>query len=273
MPAGRLTDEPGGKSTCISHIRRIGLVLFCAFIPVLLPQAGYSGPVRPDFTYRVVHTYPHDSSAFTQGLIFDGGFLYESTGEYGMSSLRKVELETGRVLRIRHLPEHLFGEGITLSRGRIIQLTWRSGRGFVYDKNGFELLRTFHYPVEGWGLTYDGKYLIMSDGSSFLYLLNPMTFQMETRIQVHDETGPVSRLNELEYIQGSIYANVWKTNRIAKIDPSTGKIVNWIDVQGILTPEEEDRANVLNGIAYDAVENRIFITGKLWPRLFEVEFK
>ena len=265
-------------SSCDKRTKRTYriLVFLCTVVSCLFHTICYSRSIQdrsPDLTYKIVNTFPHDPNAFTQGLIFKDGFLYESTGQYGESSLRKVDLKTGKILHIRHLPEQLFGEGITLYQDRIIQLTWRSRVGFVYDKDSFTLFRKFFYPTEGWGLTHDGKHLMMSDGSSTLYVLDPMTFQLKNRIDVHDGDRPVFRLNELEYIRGVIYANVWQTDRIARIEPSTGKVINWIDLRGVLKPEEAIKANVLNGIAYDAARNRIFITGKLWPKLFEIEFK
>ena len=223
-------------------------------------------------TYRIVNTYPHDRSAFTQGLVFADDFLYEGTGLRGHSSLRKVDLKTGNILRVRQLPAQLFGEGITIYGNRVIQLTWRARVGFVYNRETFQLLDTFTYPTEGWGITHDGRSLIMSDGTSTLYFLDPQTFQEVHRLEVHTRHGPVSRLNELEYVQGEIYANVWQTDRIAKISPETGEVIGWIDLEGLLRPEDRDRrVDVLNGIAYDVKNDRLFVTGKLWPKLFEIE--
>lgn len=226
----------------------------------------------PIYTYKVINVYPHDRNAFTQGLIFEDGVFIEGTGLYGRSSLRRVSINTGEVLKYHELPPHLFGEGITIYDNKIIQLTWRSNVGFVYDKNSFELLREFNYPTEGWGVTYDGKHLIMSDGSANLYFLHPETFEEQNRIQVHGNNGAVKRLNELEYVDGEIYANVFQTNRIARINPKTGNVVGWIDLTGILGIEDRrGPVDVLNGIAHDAENNRLFVTGKLWPKLFEIE--
>ena len=228
--------------------------------------------VTPVYGYKIVNTYPHDRNAFTQGLVFDDGFLYEGTGICGESTLRKVELETGKVLKLYHLPAKFFGEGVTLWEDKLIQLTWQSRLGFVYDKESFVLLREFIYPTEGWGITRDGKRLIMSDGTATLYFLNPDTFEEIGQIEVRDKGVPVTNLNELEYIKGEIYANVWLTNRIARISPETGQVVGWIYLEGLLS--EEDRlqpVDVLNGIAYDAKHDRLFITGKYWPKLFEIE--
>lgn len=231
-----------------------------------LPQKS-----TPSFTYKIVNSWPHDSSAFTQGLVYEDGVLYESTGEYGRSSLRRVELETGQVLKQRDLERQFFGEGITLWRDRIVQLTWRSQQGFVYDKRTFALLKTFSYDTEGWGITQDGAYLIMSDGTSTLRFLDPETFRVVKSIQVRDENGPVNFLNELEYVKGEIYANVWRTDRIARISPSTGCVMGWVNLAGLLPDAERaDVENVLNGIAYDPERDRLFVTGKRWPKLFEI---
>jgi len=223
------------------------------------------------YTYEVVHSYPHDSSAFTQGLVFHDGVLYESTGISGQSTLRKVDLETGEAILVHPLPPQYFGEGITLYKDRIIQLTWQSKVGFIYDKDSFRVLGGFTYGTEGWGITTDGERLIMSDGTSCLYLLHPDTFEEIGRIEVKDGAKPISRLNELEYIQGSIYANVWQTDTIAIISPQTGQVTGWIDLTGL--PAETDRTgreDVLNGIAYDAEGKRLFVTGKLWSKLYEI---
>ena len=222
--------------------------------------------------FRIVRAYPHDRTAFTQGLVFANNRLYEGTGLRGRSSLREVELETGRVVRSQPLPNRLFGEGITVSQGRLVQLTWHAGLGLVFDEPTFTLVRTFKYATEGWGITTDGQRLVMSDGSATLRFLNADNFRVVREIRVHDGARPVSHLNELEYVQGEIYANVWKTDRIARIDPESGKIVGWIDLAGLLVNERgQPPTDVLNGIAYDAERNRLFVTGKLWPKLFEIE--
>ena len=234
-------------------------------------QSTLSFPA-PVVGYRIVNTYPHDPRAFTQGLVFADDVLYEGTGLRGQSSLRKVDLKTGSILRVRQLAAHFFGEGITIYGNRVIQLTWRAKVGFVYDIRTFQLLDTFNYPTEGWGITHDGRSLIMSDGTSTLYFLDPQSFQQVNRLEVHTKDGPVSKLNELEYVQGEIYANVWKTDRIARISPETGEVVGWIDLEGLLRPEDRNRRfDVLNGIAYDVKNDRLFVTGKLWPKLFEIE--
>jgi len=228
--------------------------------------------ITPVYSYNVVNTYPHDRSAFTQGLVFEDGVLYEGTGLNGRSTLRRVELETGEVLQIHELPAQFFGEGVTVYGNDIIQLTWQSHVGFVYDRDSFELLQEFNYSTQGWGITHDGERLIMSDGTATLYFLDPETFEEIGRVGVYDNDGSVNRLNELEYVQGEIYANVWQTNCIARIDPQTGQVVGWIELKGLLTPEDRgEPVDVLNGIAYDADNARLFVTGKLWPKLFEIE--
>lgn len=234
--------------------------------------APTTSSITPVYSYNVVNTYPHDRSAFTQGLVFEDGVLYEGTGLNGRSTLRRVELETGEVLQIHELPAQFFGEGVTVYGNDIIQLTWQSHVGFVYDRDSFELLQEFNYSTQGWGITHDGERLIMSDGTATLYFLDPETFEEIGRVGVYDNDGSVNRLNELEYVQGEIYANVWQTNCIARIDPQTGQVVGWIELKGLLTPEDRSEpVDVLNGIAYDAENARLFVTGKLWPKLFEIE--
>ncbi len=226
----------------------------------------------PIYGYRVLAEYPHDANAFTQGLVYAGGELYESTGlRQGRSSVRRVELETGAILQMRTLADTYFGEGLTLFQGRLYQLTWQSHTGFIYDSTTFDLLNVFHYSTEGWGLTHNGKELIMSDGTPTLYFLDPISLQPIRQITVKDEKGPVWRLNELEFIDGEIYANVWQTDRIARIDPTTGRVNAWIDLTGLLSPDDRIGADVLNGIAWDAEQQRLFVTGKLWPKLFQIE--
>ena len=223
-------------------------------------------------TYRIVHVYPHDSSAFTQGLVFVDGHLYESTGLNGKSSLRMVDLTTGRVLQKYDVPPNYFGEGLTDWGSNLVQLTWQAHEGFVYDRFSFSLLRKFQYEGEGWGLTHDKTNLIMSDGTSYLRFLDPKTFKETKRIHVTDEAGhSVDQLNELEYVRGEIYANVWQTDQIVRISPRTGKVLGWVDLTGIIDARElSGQGAVLNGIAYDQKEDRLFVTGKLWPKLFEI---
>jgi glutamine cyclotransferase len=224
------------------------------------------------YAYEVVNAYPHDDRAFTEGLAYENGILYEGTGLRGRSSLREVELQTGVVLDSVQLDRDLFGEGITIVGDRILQLTWQSGLGFVYDKSDLQLVSQFAYDTEGWGLAYDGQRLIMSDGTDTLYFLNPETFAVEGSVAVSEGGTPVTELNELEFIDGLVYANVWKTNSIAIIDPGTGRVTGWLDLTGLLATRSTARgADVLNGIAYDAAGNRLFVTGKLWPWLFEIK--
>jgi glutamine cyclotransferase len=235
--------------------------------PTVTPTAE---PTPVSYTYDVINVYPHDPNAFTQGLVIDDGVMYEGTGLTGESSLRRVDIETGDVLQIHELPSEFFGEGITVFGDKIIQLTWQSEIGFVYDKNSFELLQNFSYPTEGWGITTDGTQLIMSDGTANLYFLDPKTFQTIGQVEVRNGTVPVNRLNELEYINGEVYANVWMTNKIAIINPHTGQVTGWIDLTGIYTPETSNSNNVLNGIAYDAENSRLYVTGKRWSQLFQI---
>jgi len=227
----------------------------------------------PVYGYRVVKTYPHDPEAFTQGLVYVDGVLYEGTGLNGRSTLRKVDLTTGRVLKQIELAREYFGEGIAVYKDKIFQLTWRSNVGFVYRKDTLDLWRRVSYTTEGWGLTHDGTRLIQSDGSATLYFRNPDTFEEVGRLDVKDGARPLLALNELEWIQGEIYANVWQTDRVARIAPDTGRVLAWIDLSGLLSPAEREAADVLNGIAHDAGRNRIFVTGKLWPKLFEIQIQ
>jgi glutamine cyclotransferase len=225
----------------------------------------------PVYTYQVVNTYPHDPEAYTQGLAVEDTVFYEGTGLYGRSSLRRVHIASGRVEKMQALSSVLFGEGVTLYGNRLVQLTWQSHMGFVYDKDTFQELRSVTYPTEGWGITYDGARFIMSDGSALLYFRDPVTFEETGRVAVKDGDRPVIRLNELEYVRGAVYANVWQTDRIARIDPETGRVTGWIDLAGLLKPEDHpETVDVLNGIAYDPETDRLFVTGKLWPRVFEI---
>lgn len=241
--------------------------------PVSQPVSAETNAGVGEYTYKIVNTYPHDRLAFTQGFVFQDGIFYEGTGLYGDSTLRKVDRESGAVQQMERLPVTLFGEGITIFGDKLYQLTWKAGLGFVYNKDTFELLGEFRYPTEGWGITHDGARLIMSDGSDTLYFWNPETLEELGRVRVYDDNGPVVRLNELEYINGEVYANVWQTNRIARINPATGRVIAWINLDGLLTVEDVDgqQVDVLNGIAYDTDAGRLFITGKLWPKVFEIE--
>jgi glutaminyl-peptide cyclotransferase len=244
----------------------LGNVLVCWIVLCLVAKAFAAD------TYRIVHTFPHDQQAFTQGLIFLDGHLYESTGIEGKSSLREEELETGRILKFLEVPDSYFAEGLTSWGPMLVQLTWQSHVALIYDRATFHFLRSFHFDGEGWGLTQDGKHLILSDGTATLRFFDPATFAETGRITVKDHGKPVTQLNELEFIRGEIYANIWHSDRIARIAPTTGAVVGWIDLSGLL-PASQRSGNeaVLNGIAYDAAHDRLFVTGKLWPKLFEIE--
>jgi len=253
-----------------SAVLAINLFIFSA-APARLYGASQENAV-PVFGYEIVKTYPHDVNAFTQGLFVNNGMLYEGTGLNGRSTLRKVDLETGKVLKERKLENTYFGEGITTDGKRIIQITWRSRKGFVYDLNTFAPISEFSYPTEGWGIAYDGRNFIMSDGSATLYFLDPWKFKEIGRLEVYDDKGPVFRLNELEYIKGEIFANVWGKERVARIDPGTGRVTAWIDLRGLLSASDsKNKVDVLNGIAYDNEKGKFYVTGKLWPKLFEIK--
>jgi glutamine cyclotransferase len=225
-------------------------------------------------SYEVVNSYPHDPTSFTQGLLWHEGAIYESTGQYGQSKLRQLEFPSGRVLKEVKLSPDLFGEGLALVDSRLIQLTWQSQRGFVYDLNSFKVEREFSYSTEGWGLANDGKDLILSDGSSTLFYFDPQTFKTIRKMSVRMNGQPVTELNELEFIEGEIWSNVWQRDLILQIDPSSGVVKSFLDLKGILAPSDKTgEENVLNGIAYDAEHKRIFVTGKLWPRIFEIRIK
>ena len=233
-----------------------------------------SGGAVPVYGYEVVNTFPHDPEAFTQGLVYHNGELLESTGQYGESTLRRVELKTGNVLKQVRLDGQFFAEGLALLNGKLYQLTWQNKRGFVYDAETFEKTGEFNYAGEGWGLTRDADSLILSDGTSQLRFLDPSDYHVKRAINVTDGGRPVMELNELEYVRGEIYANVWHQNRVARIDPQTGQVKGWIDFSGLLKPGDvTDEEAVLNGIAYDEAGDRLFVTGKLWPKLFEVRLK
>jgi glutamine cyclotransferase len=254
--------------------RLVVLFLLTGFRPFLLAQAPHpASPHRPqEYTFAIVAVYPHDTSAFTQGLAYRDGFLYEGTGREGQSSLRKVRLETGEIVQQVNLEPDFFGEGITLLNDKVIQLTWKSGIGFVYDLNSFRLLRRFSYSGEGWGLATNGRELFLSDGTSEIRVLDGETFQEKRRIKVHEGSTAVDQLNELEFVEGQVFANLWHSNRVARISPQTGDVVGWIDLTGLLSPMYRlEPEAVLNGIAYDPIRKRLFVTGKLWPRIFEIK--
>lgn len=228
----------------------------------------------PTYGFRIINKFPHDPGAFTQGLVVteDGQDFFEGTGLWGQSSLRRVDIESGEVIQLQELAPEYFGEGLTLFDNRIYQLTWQSNIGFIYDDQNFDLVGSFDYPHEGWGITHDGQELIVSDGTATIHFWDPDTLSETRQIQVSDPNGPITRLNELEYVNGEIWANVWQTDLIARISPDDGHITGWIDLTGLYDAgENASSENVLNGIAYDEQSGRLFVTGKRWPALFEIE--
>ena len=239
----------------------------------MLAFYGPAAAAVPEYGYKVVRVYPHDRTAFTEGLFYLNGFLYESTGEPGRSGIRREKLETGELLQWKSLPAQYFGEGIVNWKDRIFELTWQSHIGFVYDLSTFTPFASFTYPGEGWALTADDHRLIMSDGTPVLRFIDPETVKEIGRVTVTDEGRPVQNLNELEYVKGEVLANIWRTNKIARIDPKTGKVTGWIDLTGLMNPAElgGDPDAIPNGIAYDAARDRLFVTGKRWPKLFEIK--
>jgi glutamine cyclotransferase len=223
------------------------------------------------WSFDVVAAYPHDPAAFTQGLAIDAGAMYEGTGQYGASSLRRVDVATGRVEKLRALGPRYFGEGIAVLGERIYQLTWQNQVAIVYDRETFDLLETFSYAGEGWGLTHDGTHLILSDGSATLRFYDPQTFAIVRSIEVRDGGRPISQLNELEYVDGEIWSNIWHDDRIVRISPADGAVLGWIDLATLYPRAARGAEAVLNGIAYDADRDRLFVTGKYWPQLFEIK--
>ena len=263
----------------IALLAALGLAAFLATRPTVVtppepaPAAAATADtprVTPVHGYRIVKTLPHDRSAFTQGLLYLDGVFYESTGLYGQSTLRKVAIDTGEVLQRIDLPGEYFGEGLVDWNSTFVQLTWTTGVAFVYDRS-FKKLTQHTFTGEGWGLTKVEPHLVMSDGTPTIRLLDPKTFAVTSRIQVHDENGPVSALNELEMVKGTLFANVWSTDRIAMIDLASGRVTGWLDLTGLLPASERARVDVLNGIAYDAAGDRLFVTGKWWPHVYQIE--
>ena len=272
--------EPLVAESC-AHLSRKAKYLFrvlvLSFLTLSLScdeTASRNSATVPVYTFEVVESWPHDPAAFTQGLEIYQGSLYESTGLYGSSSLRQVELQTGRIIRRVSVPSDYFAEGITVFQGKIYQLTWQSHKGFIYDLATFQRIGEFAYNGEGWGLTHDNKYLIMSDGTNRLRFIDPISFETMRTISVNHRGEPLNDLNELEYIKGEIYANIWQTDRIVRLDRQNGKILGWIDLGGLLSAADRNaQTDVLNGIAYDDVNDRLFVTGKQWPKLFQIRLK
>ena len=262
------------KSLVIAILVIVLIIILSASILVIFNSINASAKSTATYTYNIVNTYPHDTNAFTEGLFYSGGFLYESSGSGNpndISTLRRVDLTTGNVLQEYTLPTQYFGEGIAVVNNTIIQLTWQSHIGFIYNKTTFAVLGNFTYPTQGWGLTFDGKNLIMSDGTDRLYFLNPTTFQQTRQIQVHDGNTPVVNVNSLDYINGEVYANIWLTNTIAIINPETGQVKAWINLTGLPDENNPNPNAVLNGIAYDPQNNRLFVTGKDWPNIYQIK--
>lgn len=264
--------QPRDRRPVTTFVRWMG-ALVLGLMTWASDSSVHAAAPTPVYGYKVINTFPHDKTAFTQGLIIQNGVMYESTGLNGSSTIRRVELASGKVLQQQKVDAKYFAEGLTNWNGSLLQLTWKDGLGFVYDQNTFAFKQTFRYYGEGWGLTHDDKRLILSDGqpTGALRFLDPTTFIETGRVIVKDQGAPVSNLNELEYVKGEVFANIWQTDRIARINPTTGDVVGWIDLSGLLTPAERNTADVLNGIAYDAATNRLFVTGKLWPKLFEIQ--
>lgn len=255
----------------ISNLR-LGLGRWFHLSASFILFASILAAATPEYTYKVIHVYPHDRTSFTEGLEYHGGFLYESTGEKGHSVLRKMKLETGEVVQEIKLAPHLFGEGITILNHEIFQLTYQTQLGFVYDLATMREKRTFIYQGEGWGLTNDGTQIYMDDGSAQIRVWDPATLQEKRRFTVHDDNGPIEQVNELEWVAGEIYSNVWQTDRMLRISPVDGRVLGRVNLAGLLTANDRSaRVDVLNGIAYDAAGKRLFVTGKWWPKLFEIQ--
>ena len=281
MPDAKQPLRPSKNGIHIAGIAAVLLLIVCIAcgngdntnVPKAENAPASNAPAAK-YGYQILNIFPHDSNAFTQGLILVDGKLLESTGQEGTSSLRNVELQTGKVLKKIDVPPPYFAEGIAVLNGKVYQLTWQHNVGFIYDLQTLERAGQFDYQGEGWGLTTDGQSLIVSDGSNKLKFLDPASFRVTKTISVVDGATPVQQLNELEFVKGEIYANVWHSDRVAVIDPQTGRVKAWIDLTGLM-PEGElrDEEAVLNGIAYDQANDKFYVTGKLWPRLFEIKVK
>ena len=281
MPAAKETLLPSKKRLHIAGIVLFFLLIVCVACGnstnTNLPKADTApAPNAPAarYGYQILNIFPHDSNAFTQGLILMDGKLLESTGQEGSSSLRSVELATGKVLKKVDVPPPYFAEGIAVLNGKVYQLTWVHNVGFIYDAQTLEPTGQFNYQGEGWGLTTDGQSLILSDGSNRLKFIDPTSFRVTRTISVVEGSNPIDQLNELEFVQGEIYANVWHADRIAVIDPQSGRVKAWVELSGLIPEGElQDPEAVLNGIAYDQANDKLYVTGKLWPRLFEIRVK
>jgi glutamine cyclotransferase len=282
MTDSRGRPRPGTAGTSFRSRRRALLGSACIFIflPAIawvwarsagkgFSREGWSGKVKL-YKYQVLDKYPHDRGAFTQGLIYYDDYLYESTGLQGKSSLRKIELKTGRLLKKVDLDEEYFGEGLTIFGGKIYQLTWLTGIGFIYDLDHFDKVGEFHYDGQGWGLTHDGRSLILSDGTNRLRFMDPREFKLQRSIEVFEDNLPLTQLNELEFIKGEIFSNIWHKDVIARIDPATGQLTGMIDLSGLGLGLGLGSEDVLNGIAYLEKEDCLLVTGKRWPFLFKI---
>lgn len=276
MPVNNMLKDSGrAEKHLLKALMLAFLFLFAACKSGASRDSGSTAEGKvPIYTFEVMNAWPHDTGAFTQGLEIHQGSLYESTGGHGTSTLRQVELETGRVIRRVEVPREYFAEGLTVFRGKIYQLTWQAHKGFIYDLASFQLVGEFTYEGEGWGLTHDDRNLIMSDGTNRIRFLDPVNYKTERAIKVYDGDRPLTKLNELEYIHGEIYANIWETDWIVRLDPQTGKILGWIDLKDLLARTDRSAStDVLNGIAYDGAGDRLFVTGKRWPKLFQIRLK
>ena len=268
-----ITWNTGGQTTGTHRIEAVTYYVSGQRENTLTSVLLLASQIPKQYTYKVMQIYPHDTKAYTQGLLFDDGFLYESTGQKGESTLRKVNLQTGEPVQMIHLSSEMFGEGLALLDDKLVQLTWQNQVAFVYQKSDFKLLNTISYPMrEGWGLTFDGTHLLMTDGSATLYFLDKDFLAEVRRLEVCDNNGLVRELNELEYINGELWANVYQTNYILRIDPKTGVVTGRIDMSGLLNDSDQKTGtDVLNGIAYDEKTGKIYVTGKNWPKLFEIQ--